>query len=258
VKGSSERKGVYVSIPTSVSGILSTPDNNSIAYTNYIAGHDAAIVIAHGFFCSKDAVLFKSLNDAIIDKYDTLLFDFRGHGSSSGLFTWTSKEAQDLECVLKHVSKKYSKIGLIGFSLGAATSINTLARTNYVKSLIAISAPSDFNKIEFKLWKVDIENDLVYNYFGDGKIGKGVRPGPFWLEKEKPVNSIKSVRIPVQYIHGTSDWTISHKHSQILFDNTISKKRLVIIKNGPHAEFLIRKKYDDTIFAIRSWFRETL
>jgi len=71
---------------------LTTADNHKVAYRHYTAGHKKAIIIAPGFFNSKDAVLLKRLKGHLIDTYDVIMFDFRGHGESSGLFTWTAKE----------------------------------------------------------------------------------------------------------------------------------------------------------------------
>ena len=124
-------------------------------------------------------------------------------------------------------------------------------------SLISVSAPADFEKIEYHFWKLDFENDIVYN-LGDGKIGKGIRPGPWWLKKEKPIDCVGKIKIPVFYIHGQADWLIKPWHSEDLYKKTNSKKRLAIIKNGPHAEYLIRKNKKETIQLIKEWFKETL
>lgn len=238
-------------------GILITEDKHKIAYRRYEGGHDKAVIIAHGFFVSKDAFLLKNLKDSLIDDYDVIMFDFRGHGKSSGLFSWTSKEDLDLKAVLDYARKSYKKIGLIGFSLGAAISINVLAKNNSVDSFISISGPSEFEKIEFSIWNLDVENDIFYN-LGIGRAGKGVRPGAFWLKKQKPIESVEKIKCPVCYIHGDRDWVVGFVHSERLYEKTKTKKQITIIKGGFHAEYLLRKESQKIVKLIKQWFKETM
>ena len=234
-----------------------TKDGIKICYDHYQKGFRKLVIITPGFFNSRKAALLQELGQTLSDQYDVLLMDFRGHGKSGGLFYWTSKEYMDLEAVLEYARREYEKIGVIGFSLGAATSLITASKTDLMNSLISISAPADLKKIEYHFWGLDFENDIVYN-LGDGKIGKGIRPGPWWLKKDKPIDCVGEIKIPVFYIHGEADWLIKPWHSEELYKKTNSKKRLTIIKNGPHAEYLIRKNKKETIRLIKEWFKETL
>ena len=240
------------------SGYLETADHHNIHYDQYKNNHKKVLIIAHGFFNSKQAVLLKQLGESLNNEYDVILFDFRGHGLSSGLFYWTTREYLDLLSVIEFAGQSYEKIGLIGISLGAATSIIAASKTKLINSIIAISAPLEFNKIDYRFWKLNFKNDLFYNLFGVGRQGKGVRPGPFWHKKEMPLEIVKRSDIPIFYIHGESDWVIRPKHSKDLYENTTALKRLSIIKNGPHAEHLFIKHKDEMLKLIQEWFLETL
>ena len=241
-----------------IANSLLTVDGQTIHYDLYQHGHKQLIIIAHGFFNSKDALLLKELGQALSDEYDVLIMDFRGHGKSGGLFYWTSKEYLDLQAVVNFAKSSYKQIGVICFSLGAATSIIAASEIDGIDTVISISAPSEFEKIEYRFWELDVENDIFYNLVGEGRVGKGVRPGPFWLKKDKPIHRIESIKCPIFYIHGESDWLIKPWHSEELYKRTLTKKRLSIIKNGPHAEYLIRKNKEETIKLIRDWLNETL
>lgn len=209
---------------------IKTSDGQDIVLDHYQHGHDKVIIIAHGFFNSKDALLLKALGLALDDRYDIIIMDFRGHGKSGGLFYWTSKEYLDLQTVLDYAQKSYQRIGVIGFSLGAATSLIAASRGDLITSLIAVSAPSEFEKIEYRFWELSFENDIVYSLIGEGKIGKGVRPGPFWQKKDKPIDRVEKIQCPVLYIHGQADWLIKPWHSEALYKRTIAPKHLAIIK----------------------------
>lgn len=43
-----------------------------------------------------------------------------------------------------------------------------------------------------------------------------------------------------------------------LYENTHSRKELLIIKNEPHAEYLIRNNKQELVRAITAWFGKTL
>src|SRR3989338_1961953 len=135
-----------------VVGILIAADGQQIHYDHYKNGHNRVVIIAHGFFNSKDALLLKDLAQSLGDQYDVIVFDFRGHGQSRGLFYWTTKEQLDLEAVLKFAHQQYPKVGVIGFSLGAAISLVVDAKTDLIDSLVSVSAPTEFEKIEYHFW----------------------------------------------------------------------------------------------------------
>jgi len=233
-------------------------DGTKVYFDCYSRGHKNVVVIAHGFFNSKEAVLLKELGSEFKNQYDCIIMDFRGHGQTEGLFYWTAKECLDLQAVLECARTRYDRVAVVGFSLGAATSLITAAKFNLIDSLVAVSAPASFEEIEFHFWDIDIENDIYYNTIGEGKIGKGVRPGPFWLPKDKPSAVVEKIKIPVFYIHGDHDWLIRPWHSQVLYDKTQSQKKLAIIKNGPHAEYLVRKNRDEFVGLIQGWLNETI
>lgn len=242
----------------SVQKTVITNDKEKIAWQLYASNHAKLIIIAHGFYNSKEALLLKELAQELSSTYDVAVIDFRGHGKSSGLFHWTSKEYIDLLAVIDEVKDSYDAIGVIGFSLGAATSLITASKTDLIKSVIAVSPPSEFEKIEYRLWELDMNLDIKYSLFGEGRIGKGVRPGPWWLAKEKPIDIIATIKQPVYYIHGTKDWIIKPWHSQTLFDKTNSVKKIDIIQDGPHAEYLMLTHKKILCNGIKEWFLKTL
>lgn len=251
--------GLEAVIPTVESGTLTTVDNQKISFQHFKNGCLAVIIIAHGYYNSKQCVVLQQLALAFREEYDVFMFDFRGHGKSSGLFTWSSREGNDLGAVLDFIAPLYSKIGLIAFSFGASISINVLANDKRVDSFICVSAPSDMSRIDYWFWALDWQGDMVYTLFNPkGRIGKGVRPGPFWLAKEKPIDNIGKITIPIMFIHGSRDWVIRPWHSQALYQKAGGMKKIISIKNGPHAEYLMRDYPEQFVAEVRSWFLDTL
>ena len=241
-------------------GFLTTLDSRNIAYKHYRDNNSKVIVVAHGFYNSKDSELLGELGDNLSGRYDVLMFDFRGHGKSSGVFTWSSREDKDLAAVLDFLKDKYEKTAVVGFSLGAMTCVNVLSKGKYkVDSYVSVSAPSDFDKIDYKWWQLDWENDIFYSLLTKkGRRGKGVRPGAWWLNKPKPIDNIGKLSMPVLYIHGDSDWVVGKWHSEKLYEKTRTQKDIVIVKNGPHAEYLLRKHKNEVYGKISEWLKTTL
>ena len=100
---------------------------------------------------------------------------------------------------------------------------------------------------------------MFYTLFtSEGRKGRGFRPGPFWLKKERPIDNVAKLSIPVLYIHGGKDWVISPWHSKALYEKTNSTKKLVMIKKGPHAEYLMKNSKKELAEEIRKWFEQTL
>ncbi|MHB8155643.1 MAG: alpha/beta hydrolase [Candidatus Omnitrophota bacterium] len=246
----------YLSV---VSGILTTVDHQKISFQHFKNGGLAVIIIAHGYYNSKQCVVLQQLAQALGGEYDIFMFDFRGHGQSSGLFTWTSREGNDLRAALDFIAPQYTKIGLIAFSMGASISISVLANDKRVDSFICVSAPSNMSKIDYWVWALDWKGDLVYTLLDPkGRTGKGVRPGPFWLVKKKPINNVGKITTPIMFIHGSRDWVIRPWHSEALYQRARGMKKKVFIKNGPHAEYLMRDYPEQFVAEVKNWFFDTL
>lgn len=235
-----------------------TDDGKRIVYDRYSRGHSSVAILAPGFFNSRRAVLFKDMAADLSDEHDVIILDFRGHGQSQGPFTWTANEYLDLKAVLGAVRKEYAHAALIGFSLGGSSSIIAAALYPEVDALIAVSAPSRFERVDFRFWEMDVEENIVYNLLGEGRAGKGVWPGPWWLKKHRPVDVIGQVRCPTLFVHGEKDWLIQPWHSRVLFDRAVCPKRLDIIPGGTHAEFLFRRERAGTTRLFKDWLREVL
>jgi hypothetical protein len=238
---------------------LETKDKVKIAFRHYKARHEKAVVIAHGFFNSKDAVVLQKLKDDLILHYDVFMFDFRGHGESAGNFSWTSKEEYDIDAVFEYLKVSYKKIGYIGFSLGGSIAINYFSKNPLADSLICISSPSDLSKVDYRLFEPAAAKDVMYALFQkDGKKGKGIMPGPFWLKKRKPSTTVKKLTVPVSFITGDGDWLVKPWHSKTMFDKTKSEKELILLKTSAHAEYLLNDSFDVVAKHILSWFASTL
>lgn len=238
---------------------LHAQDGQRVAVRHYQTGHDAVIVLAHGFFNNKDVYLFRQMAEKLSVYYDVLVFDFRGHGESGGFFGWTSHEQAEINRILLYVKEQgYQQIGLMGFSLGAAVSLVCASENRCVHSVIAVSAPFDFWEIDFHFWELEMFADLKLNMGFKGK-GKGVLPGNPFMKKVRPIDIVDRISpTPVMFIHGEKDWLIKPRHSRKLFKQALAPKRMEMIADAGHAEKIFDSSPDDFLKLCLEWFGQTL
>ena len=236
-----------------------TEDGKRIAFYHIKGGFSKVVIIAHGFYNNKDTVLFRRMSDAFSKEYDVIAFDFRGHGKSSDVFTWTALEQKDLRAIIAYAKEnKYEKIGVIGFSLGAAIALIEAACQKNIDSVIAVSSPADLGSINYHFWEKDMWRDLMLNFGIKGR-GKGVRPGSLALQKIRPRDVVDKISpMPVLFLHGEKDWLVKLSHSQLLFEKAKEPKLLTIMEDGGHAERMFDAFPDQFMKICLDRFRETL
>ena len=240
-------------------GSVMTEDGEHIALIHIKGGFSKVVVIAHGFYNNKDTFLFRGITEAFSKEYDVIVFDFRGHGKSSGRFSWTAHEQKDLRAITAYAKDNhYEKIGVIGFSLGAAIALIEASNHQNIDSLISVSAPADLESMDYHFWEKDMWEDLRLNFGVKGR-GKGIRPGNHFLEKIRPIDIVDKISpMPVLFLHGEKDWLIKPNHSQRLFEKANNPKALTIIKDGGHAERMFDVFPDQFMKICLDRFRETL
>ena len=236
---------------------LMTPDGVTVSLDLYCPrDRNEVVIICPGFFQSTETRIFRRISLAMAHGRDVIAMDFRGHGRSGGLYTFSAREGADLETVIEWTAARYRRIGILGFSMGAAIAINTVSRhQDRVRSLVAVSAPSAFEEIEFKWWTLRAIRGGIEGL----EWGAGFRPGNPFLKKERPMENIQRLReIPVLFIHGTRDAIVDVRHSRRLYEAAAEPKRLEIVEGGSHSESLFRHNPHGFSRLVNGWFAQTL
>lgn len=216
---------------------LQTSDNIKIAFNYYEKGSDEVVIVAPGWCMTKDSNAFVQISEMFAQSYDVLCMDFRGHGRSGGWYTFMAKELLDIDAVIKYAkSKNYQKIHLAGFSLGAGIAVIYSEHNPDISSIIAVSAPTDFCKIENHMWKKEAWGETFQKF----ELGRflSIRPCPIPLKKIKPVDIISNLKVPTLFIAGEKDPTVYPWHTELLYEKANCFKGYKLFKNGCHAEDL--------------------
>lgn len=230
-------------------------DGTKIAVNHFKAeARNAVIIVCHGFWMSKDAKPFLDLSKDLFRLYDVIAMDQRGHGSSDGVFSFSSKEHDDIKTVIDYSKARYKHIYLLGFSLGGASCVIEVARNKNVDRLLIVSSPISFDKIENRFLEKGALIPAVQKF---GKHLFKLRLGSMFLKKTNPEDVIDKIsHIPILIIQGGRDPIVFRRHAEILYKKAKEPKKLIIVEDGLHAEDLYRQNPEGFINICTSWLKE--
>jgi len=235
---------------------VKTEDGIKIAFNEIYTGKEKVIIICHGIKQYKDSPVFTKIAKEFENDYDVINMDLRGHGKSEGRCTLTTLEVYDLKAVVDYARKRHKKVGVIGFSLGAATAILEAAKYKDVDSLILISPFTKVSKVNFEFWKKSAL-ESIKTHLNDHN--QTVRMGNIFLPKQAPIEVIDKIHnIPILFLHGADDWVIDVSHSQKLYEKANQPKELVIFENATHAEQVYEKFPEKFKKVCLEWFGKTM
>lgn len=234
---------------------LRTQDGIKIAINHYKTKHDEVLIIAHGWFMTKDSRYFTDMSDSFSQNFDVITMDFRGHGKSSGFYTFTSKETMDLKAVVDYAKEQnYRKIYLIGFSLGGALVLIHSALEKNVDKVIAVSAPYNFKRIENQMWKKEAWSHSFRKFEFIRWIT--VRPSLIIQKKISPINIVDKIEVPTFFIAGEHDKTVYPWHTESLYKKAKCKKHFELFKDCCHAEDLFYQEREKFMNLCNNWLLE--
>ena len=171
--------------------------------------------------------------------FAVLIFNFRGAGASGGnldMLGWTRdlEAVIDYLCALPEVDK--SRLSLLGFSGGAATSVYVAAEDKRVSSVVACACPAEFN-----LWtRSDEPQSLVDHFRNIGAIrDNDFPPSPReWLDGfrlVKPIDYIARISPrPLLLVQGSRDDIVSVGDARKLYAKAGEPKSLAIVEGAGH------------------------
>jgi alpha-beta hydrolase superfamily lysophospholipase len=194
------------------------------------------IIICHGLGANKSD--FTGLASVIAGAgYHVLLFDFRGHGDSKGRASSIGLlEQRDLESAVKYVKARSdvdaNKIGVYGFSLGAAVTILTASRNMDIKGVVSDSSFTSLRVQGERLLKSSFLPKIPFLYTATLIYEIIFRTD---IKNVAPVNFIgKLSPTPIFIIGGEGDVQMPASDAKELFEMAGEPKFLWIIKGAFH------------------------
>ncbi len=192
------------------------------------------VIFCHGLPYDPGSVIEKSYDQLarfFTDRgLDSVIFDFSGCGLSRGDFSLTAW----VEDLLNIVSG-FSKVDLVGFSMGGVAATYVAASLDNVRNLVLVASPCCTDSVsEEILSKIYLNARSKSVLRGIGSYESFVSKLRNELEEYAPIKWIDSVRKPVLIVHGTNDDVISYESAEALFESARQPKYLLKVINGDH------------------------
>ncbi len=199
----------------------------------------ATIIVCHGWAADKRDMLGLSVALRAAG-FDVLVFDLHAWGESArGPVTFGDRETGDVLGAVRFVKGqrpgRAHRIGLLGFSMGAAAAIRATAQSTDVDALVAdasyarldVQAGRFFQRFTGPLWPV------VYapaRWFGE-------RLGGTAIDTISPLQVIGRITPrPILIIHGTRDRVVDVDDARQLYRAAGPPKFLWLIEGAGHSE----------------------
>lgn len=207
------------------------------AEQNGYAPRRSTLIFAHGYSQNRLEPHLPALSLAaklLSSGYDVLMFDFRNAGDSSpSLTTIGLREQQDLLGAIDFAAatRPDHAIGLIGFSMGAATSLLVGGVDDRVSAIVADSpfySLREYLQENLPQWTGLPRFPFNWLILTLCPILLGANP-----REVKPYLAVKKAKKPIFFIHGTGDSTIPSDNSERLRALATDKKASIWFV--PHA-----------------------
>ncbi len=227
----------------------------------YLPGEDSSpnLIFVHGIGSVRSGDNAVELAARMVDLgYNVLLFDLRGHGSSTGdKVSGGYFERWDVLGAFDHLVEQGvdpSRIGLMGFSMGAATSIMAAAEEPRITAVAADSPYADASdliaresarKTPFPEWMIPIfipTTKLMARAIYGINIGSLV-----------PEKSVADLDYPVFVIHGIADDRIPWEHGQRVAAAAVAGSSLWLVPGVDHVDAFLTHP-DEYVERVNEYF----
>jgi pimeloyl-ACP methyl ester carboxylesterase len=217
------------------------------------AGRELAVVVAHGFTGSIDKPGVRAVCAALSRHAGVVVFDFRGHGRSTGSSTLGALEIHDLEAAVRAARDLgYRDVVTCGWSMGGSVVLRHAALVGGVDGVVSVSAVSrwfyrDTLPMRRVHWAIETRlGRLVSRRF----LGTRISAAGWPQVPESPVEVVGRIApVPLLLVHGDADHYFPVEHPQALYDAAAEPKELWLLEGFGHAEMAATPEMLDRVGA---------
>jgi dipeptidyl aminopeptidase/acylaminoacyl peptidase len=172
--------------------------------------------------------------------FNILMFDWRHQGQSTGAITSGGYfEQQDLLGAINYLYQKQTTppcVGVLGASMGAATTLLTAPNQPHIQAIVADSSYADIGHLltsEIKrtsplpTWSIPV---FLPGLYVAAQLQYGIN-----LSSLKPINAVAQIPYPIFFIHGLADQRIPVTESEALYKAAAPGSELWEVPQAEHA-----------------------
>ncbi|MBI5473905.1 MAG: alpha/beta fold hydrolase [Ignavibacteriae bacterium] len=198
------------------------------------------ILILHGVSESKIAGL-KIARQMYEVGYNVFLYDSRRHGESGGKFcTYGYHEKFDAQLVIDYLLTRadlfVGKIGVFGWSMGAAVALQLAAIDSRVSAVVAESGFASLRTVFDDYQKRIIK--LPWHYLRNIVIKRSEFLASFRANDVSPMKAVRQIHIPIFLLHGTEDGLINYDYSERVYKAANHPKEFWLIPGAKHHDMM--------------------
>jgi pimeloyl-ACP methyl ester carboxylesterase len=216
------------------------------------------ILLLHGAYGRSEYKL--NVAKALAEEgYRSVLVDLRGHGRSTGeRITYGVQESSDLVQVVDALERRRllaGRLGVYGFSYGAATAIELAGRDPRVDAVVAVASYSSLRDVARHLVRTRVPGAGLFasERWVERTMDEVGRHGGFDPRAATPIDAIRRTSAMVLLIHGDADRFIPPSHSAQLHRAAPDHSRVSIIEGASHNDLVLDKKGTTASLAV-DWF----
>jgi pimeloyl-ACP methyl ester carboxylesterase len=203
-------------------------------------GRDLAVVVAHGFTGSIDKPALRAVTTALARHCGVVVFDFRGHGRSTGHSTLGDREVLDLEAAVAAArGLGYRHVVTCGWSMGGSVVLRHAALVGGVDAVVSVSAVSrwfyrDTAPMRRVHWAIETRLGRLVSR---RMLGTRISAAGWPEIPESPVEVVGRIApIPLLLVHGDRDHYFPVEHPEALYAAAGEPKELWLLEGFGHAE----------------------
>ncbi len=204
-------------------------------------GNTRTLIIVNGIGDTRANLQRVDLASRLVHKgFNILMFDWRHQGKSTGTITSGGYfEQSDLQGAVNYLyaNKPVPQcIGVLGASMGAATTLLTAPDEPHIQAIVADSSYADIADLltseiartsPLPHWSIPL---FIPGLYGAAKIQYGIN-----LSSLKPKDSVTHIPYPILFIHGLADARIPISQSELLVKLAAKGSELWEVPQAEHA-----------------------
>jgi pimeloyl-ACP methyl ester carboxylesterase len=204
------------------------------------AVEDIGIVMAHGFTGSCRERRARRIAHVLSEYGGVVAFDFRGHGRSTGETTVGDLEILDVQAAVRHARViGYSRVAVVGFSMGAAVAVRHAGLRGGVDAVAAVSAPARWyyrgtKPMRQVHWAIERPVGRLA-----ARVAKRTRISRYeWDPVPMPPHEAAGLisPVPLLIVHGDADGFFPLEHAHQLYAGAREPRELWVEPGDGHAE----------------------